>query len=253
MIATVTGPSRLTVLHPEDRRIERADVEPEQQLHQDRHRPEEPDVSPTHRASTGLADSRNAASRVPRAKPSTMTSDGQPEGEPEAAQHRGRGEVVTDDVPLERLVAGDGVDGEPEQDQDDAGGGPLAGAASAGRCGEGTASSGAATLARVCEDMRRLRDSVESNTGGAFTQVTQNTRTPRGRRTACTAEPLSRAVHREYGCVSPRCQGCPHCEPYVSRQLTPNRMPVPLALMHPQQWLVKRSHIDFGRVWSSSC
>jgi len=23
--------------------------------------------------------------------------------------------------------------------------------------------------------------------------------------------------------------------------------------MHPQQWLVKRSHIDLGRVWSSSC
>lgn len=24
-------------------------------------------------------------------------------------------------------------------------------------------------------------------------------------------------------------------------------------VMHSQQWLVKRSHIDFGRVWSSSC
>ncbi|RAJ54406.1 hypothetical protein K388_05313 [Streptomyces sp. KhCrAH-43] len=23
--------------------------------------------------------------------------------------------------------------------------------------------------------------------------------------------------------------------------------------MHSQQWLVKRSHIDFGRVWSCSC
>jgi len=23
--------------------------------------------------------------------------------------------------------------------------------------------------------------------------------------------------------------------------------------MHPQQWLVTRSHIDFGRVWSCSC
>jgi hypothetical protein len=68
-----------------------------------------------------------------------------------------------------------------------------------------------------------------------------------------TTEPLSSGLCREYGGGSPHCQGCPDCERYVSSRLTRNRMPVPLGLMHSQQWLVKRSHIDFGRVWSSSC
>ncbi len=52
-----------------------------------------------------------------------------------------------------------------------------------------------------------------------------------------TAEPLSRAVHRLYGDVSPHCQGCPNCERFASRRLTPYRMPVPLALcIHSSGW-----------------
>ncbi|AJC59345.1 hypothetical protein GZL_06778 [Streptomyces sp. 769] len=35
--------------------------------------------------------------------------------------------------------------------------------------------------------------------------------------------------------------------------MTRKRMPVPLGRMYPWQRLVTRDHIDFGRVWSSSC
>ncbi len=110
-----------------ERRVERADVEPEQQLHQQRRGPEDPHIAPAQRAQHRVRRQTHHGEHGPEHKAQHHDHGGQPQGQQQPVEHGGRGEVPACHAPLEGVVADDGVHHHREQQQSEGGGQPPAG------------------------------------------------------------------------------------------------------------------------------
>lgn len=113
----------------QDLRVEGADVEPEEQLDQDRGGPEQPDVAPAHGLEHAVAGEPEDREQGAEGEAQHHDEAGEPEGEAEAPEHGVGREVGADDVPLEGVVAYDGDQGAREEEQDEDSGRPPAGPA----------------------------------------------------------------------------------------------------------------------------
>ncbi len=266
-----------------ERRIQGADVEPEQQLHQQRRGPEDPHIAPTQRAKHRVGRQAHHREHGAEQEAEHHHHGGQPQGEQQSVEHGGGGEVPAHHAPLEGVVADDGVEDHREQQQRGGSGRPAAevparhdarhvgtrgtrpfqglrrrGRRDFGRRDHREALRGRGWQAWVTtrwhsQGAQRHRRCVRRCGRGSASSHAPRPSTRTGRPPGRAADPLSIVCAQGIDVsTAPRAAPIPS-RPASGRCLTSATMYCSSSRMTAQQRLVSRDHIDFGRVWSAAC